>query len=63
MDRPRADQVNLRPGDVVYWNNDGHWRGTVDSISRDGRWLSVSYDNGEGDNRVSRAEFTAERGS
>jgi hypothetical protein len=63
IQRTPADRVtDLRPGDVVYWKNLGHWRGTIDRfVTRDHRWVSVSYDNGEGDDKVRLSEFTVER--
>jgi hypothetical protein len=59
--RVRADRAPVKAGDVVY--DTGGYRGTVDRLSRDGRYLWVSLDDSAvgGWNRVARDRFWVDK--
>jgi plastocyanin len=55
--RPFANEVELRVGDTVYWDDRTGWSGTVTAI-HDDQMIAVKYDNGQQDARIDRALFT-----
>lgn len=57
--RPMAHEVELKVGDIVYWDDRDGWKGIVTELPSSDT-LSVKFKNGQSDQNIGRRMFTKE---